>query len=187
VEQQGFFTTKQAKDAGFAENTHPYHVKAGNWIREHRGIYRLAQFPPADRPDLVLWALWSRNRREEVQGVFSHQTALRLHELSDVNPAKIHMTVPETFRKNSRIPAILMLHYSEVTESEIESVSGYRFTRPMRTILDVIAAGELERSTITQAVRQAFERGLITRSQIRSTPTNDTVRKLINGALRRVA
>ena len=48
--QQGFFTTKQAKAAGFAENTHPYHVQVGNWIREHRGIYRLALFPSADRP-----------------------------------------------------------------------------------------------------------------------------------------
>jgi predicted transcriptional regulator of viral defense system len=187
VEQQGFFTTKQAKDAGFAENTHPYHVKAGNWIREHRGIYRLAQFPPADRPDLVLWALWSRNRREEVQGVFSHQTALSLHELSDVNPAKIHMTVPETFRKNSKIPGILVLHYAELAKSDVESASGYRFTRPLRTIVDVIASGELERSTITQAIRQAFERGLITRSQIRRTPMSDTARKLIGGTLRRVA
>jgi hypothetical protein len=35
-QQQGFFTTKQAKAAGFAENTHPYHVQVGNWIREHR-------------------------------------------------------------------------------------------------------------------------------------------------------
>ncbi len=34
--QQGFFTTKQATRAGFAEKTHSYHVKVGNWIREHR-------------------------------------------------------------------------------------------------------------------------------------------------------
>src|ERR1700686_2070046 len=65
----GFFTTKQAKAAGFAENTHPYHVQAGNWIREHRGIYRLAQFPATDRPDLALWALWAINRKEEVEGL----------------------------------------------------------------------------------------------------------------------
>jgi hypothetical protein len=52
-QQQGFFTTKQAKAAGFAENTHPYHVQAGNWIREHRGIYRLTLFPTPDRPDLI--------------------------------------------------------------------------------------------------------------------------------------
>jgi hypothetical protein len=36
--QQGFFTTKQATRSGFAEKTHSYHVNAGNWIREHRGI-----------------------------------------------------------------------------------------------------------------------------------------------------
>src|SRR5882757_3661596 len=66
-QQQGFFTTKQAKAAGFAQNTHPYHVQVGNWIREHRGIYRLTLFPTTDRPELVLWALWSRNRNEEVE------------------------------------------------------------------------------------------------------------------------
>jgi len=44
-QQQGYFTAKQAKAAGFAENTHPYHVQAGNWTREHRGFYRLALFP----------------------------------------------------------------------------------------------------------------------------------------------
>src|SRR6266446_2331803 len=71
--QQGFFTTKQAKAARFAENTHPYHVQAGNWIREHRGIYRLASFPRGECPDLMIWSLWSRNRGELAQGVYSHQ------------------------------------------------------------------------------------------------------------------
>ena len=42
--QQGFFTTKQATRSGFAEKTHSYHVNVGNWIREHSGIYRLADF-----------------------------------------------------------------------------------------------------------------------------------------------
>jgi hypothetical protein len=42
--QQGFFTAKQALRSGFAEKTHSHHVNAGNWIREHRGIYRLADF-----------------------------------------------------------------------------------------------------------------------------------------------
>src|SRR5260370_1392033 len=86
--QSGFFTTKQAIQAGFAENTHPYHVDAGNWIREHRGIYRLVNFPPVERPDLMLWYLWSRGRDEAPQGVYSHETALSLYELSDANPSR---------------------------------------------------------------------------------------------------
>src|SRR5438445_12358541 len=85
-QQQGFFTTKQAKAAGFAENTHPYHVHVGNWIREHRGIYRLALFPMTDRPDLFLWALWSRNQDEEVEGVYSHHTVPSVPDLPALNP-----------------------------------------------------------------------------------------------------
>src|SRR5215471_3753870 len=90
-QQQGFFTTKQAKAAGYAENTHPYHVHVGNWIREHRGIYRLANFPQNDRPDLMLWWLWSKNRDGVSQGVYSHETALSLHDLTDLMPSKLHM------------------------------------------------------------------------------------------------
>src|SRR5437879_733252 len=95
-QQQGFFTTKQAKAAGFAENTHPYHVQVGNWVREHRGIYRLTLFPTTDRPELVLWALWSRNRNEEVERVYSHHTALSLYDLSDLNPSKLHRSFTQS-------------------------------------------------------------------------------------------
>jgi len=186
-QQQGFFTTKQAKGAGFAENTHPYHVQVGNWIREHRGIYRLALFPTADRPDLVLWALWSRNRNEEVEGVYSHQTALSLYDLSDVNPSKLHMTVPIDFRRNSAIPSILVLHYAGLLESDVQTAQGFRFTRPLRTILDVIEAGTVERNFIRQAIRQAVDRGMITRQQIRNAQLSEPARKIIEEVLRRAA
>ena len=186
-QQQGFFTTKQAKAAGFAENTHPYHVQVGNWIREYRGIYRLTLFPTADRPDLVLWALWSRNRDEEVEGVYSHQTALSLYDLSDLNPAKLHMTVPTDFRRNSDIPGILVLHYADLPESDVQNAQGFKFTRPLRTILDLIEADTVERNFIRQALRQAIDRGLISRQQIRNGRMSGPARKIIEDALRRVA
>src|SRR5260370_2777592 len=103
-QQQGFFTTKQAKAAGFAENTHPYHVQVGNWVREHRGIYRLTLFPTTDRPELGLWALWSRNRNEKVEGVYSHHTPPSLSDLSDLTPANLHTTLPITFRPSTETP-----------------------------------------------------------------------------------
>ena len=186
-QQQGFFTTKQAKAAGFAENTHRYHVQARNWIREHRGIYRLALFPASDRPDLVLWSLWSRNRKEEVDGVYSHLTALSLFELSDLNPAKLHMTVPTTFRRNNDIPGIVVLHYRDLLMSEIQTGPGYKYTRPLRTILDLTEAGTVERTFIRQALLQAVDRGLITRQQLRNAQLSETVRKMVEDALRRAA
>ncbi len=186
-QQQGFFTTKQAKTAGFAENTHPYHVRAGNWVREHRGIYRLSLFPAADRPDLVLWALWSRNRNEEVEGVYSHQTALSLYDLSDLNPAKLSMTVPTDFRRNSEIPGILTLHYANLPEEDVQSAQGFRFTRPLRTVLDLIGEGEVEKRFIIQAMRQALNRGLITHHQIQDRHISTQVQKMFDEVMRQAA
>ena len=184
-DQQGLFTTKQAKAAGFAENTHPYHVQAGNWIRQHRGIYRLALFPPTEHPDLVQWALWSRNRREETEGVYSHETALSLWELSDANPSKLHITVPKHFRRNSKPPSILVLHHAAVPQEDIEVAQGYKFTKPLRTILDVVEADSASKDIVRQAIRQAFERGLINRKQLGSAKMKDPVRKLFEVELRR--
>jgi predicted transcriptional regulator of viral defense system len=165
-DQQGFFTTKQAKAAGFAENTHPYHVQARNWIREHRGIYRLSSFPRGERPDLMLWSLWSRNRGEVAQGAYSHQTALSLHDLSDVMPAKLHMTVPKSFRRNSEIPRVLVLHFADLPQSEMGAVHGIRVTKAMRTILDLLDGAEVPLATLRQALREGLRRGLIRRSEI---------------------
>ena len=186
-QQQGYFTAKQAKAAGFAENTHPYHVRVGNWLREHRGIYRLALYPITDRPDLALWALWSRNRNEEIEGVYSHHTVLSFYDLSDLNPAKLHMTVPTHFRRNSEIPGILVLHYADLPESDVKTAQGFKFTRPLRAILDLIEAGTVERNFIHQAVVQGVDRGLITRHEIRDTRMDGLARKVVEEALRRAA
>jgi len=35
-----------------------------------------------DRPELAVWALWSRNRNEEIEGVYSHHTVLSFYNLS---------------------------------------------------------------------------------------------------------
>ena len=186
-QQQGYFTAKQAKAAGFAENTHPYHVKAGNWVREHRGIYRLALYPMTDRPELAVWALWSRNRNEEIEGVYSHHTVLSFYDLSDLNPAKIHMTVPKDFRRNSEIPGVLVLHYADLPDSDVETAQGFKLTRPLRAILDLIEAGTVERRFIRQAVTQAVDRGLITRQRIEDARMSGPARQIVEEALRSAA
>ena len=47
-QQQGYFTAKQAKQAGYSQKHHSYHVRFENWVREIRGIYRLPYFPQDD-------------------------------------------------------------------------------------------------------------------------------------------
>src|SRR4051812_25769048 len=105
--QSGYFTAKQAEALGYGSNKRIYHVQAGNWVREHRGIYRLTRFPEPERPDLILWMLWSRDRTDQPTGVYSYQTALSLHDLTDTNPAALDLTVPPSFRRGTPIPKVL--------------------------------------------------------------------------------
>jgi hypothetical protein len=97
------------------------------------------------------------------------------------------MTVPSDFRRNSEIPGILVLHYADLPKSDVQAGSGFKFTRPLRTILDLIETGTVERNFIRQALRQAVERGLITRQQIRSAQMSEPARKIVQEALRRAA
>ena len=173
--QQGYFTATQAVEAGYARSTHTYHVDAGNWLREYRGIYRLRRYPQSDDGQLVLWSLWSRNREGEPEGVYSHLTALRIKELSDANPSRLHMTVPPDFRRNGEVPRILVLHKAELSPPEIIREHGYAMTTPMRAIMDLATSGEADRDIIKQALREGQTRGLITRKQIATNRTRADV------------
>lgn len=168
-DQHGFFTTKQAEAAGFRRQSHYYHVQTGDWIREHRGIYRLAHFPFSERPDLMRFWLWSRDRQDVPQGVYSHETALSLHQLSDVMPAKLHMTVPKTFRRTAPIPRALVLHRGDLAPSDTEMIEGVPITKPLRTILDLLGEDRVSDDVLVQALREALHRGTITQRAIRET------------------
>jgi predicted transcriptional regulator of viral defense system len=164
--QQGYFTAKQAADAGYQLGSQAHHVKSGNWVRVERGIYRLTRFPQSNEEQLVIYHLWSRNRAGAPEGVYSHQTALSIHELSDVNPSKLHMTVPPTFRRNAKTPKILVLHHACLDEKDVVQRHGFAVTRPLRAIVDLAMAESVSRDIIEQALTEGRRRGLITVSEI---------------------
>jgi predicted transcriptional regulator of viral defense system len=166
--QGGYFTPKQAEAAGFSQKNHSYHVKMGNWIRERRGIYRLANFPAAERPDLMFWWLWSRGHNDEPQGVYSHETALSIYDLSDINPARLHMTVPRSFRRRGAPDKLPVLHRAAVHKDDIGKRFGVKVTRPLKTIADLLVTRTVQMDHMQQAVKQAFQRGLITRAELES-------------------
>ena len=164
--QQGYFTAKQAVTAGYLLGSQAHHVKSGNWVRVERGVYRLARFPQSPEEQLVIYSLWTRNRAGKPEGVFSHQTALSIHELSDVNSAKLHMIVPPTFRRSAKVPKLLVLHYASLDEKDIEQRQGFGVTRPMRAIADLAASESVSHDILEQALNDARQRGLITVREI---------------------
>ena len=97
------------------------------------------------------------------------------------------MTVPTRFRRNSAIPGILVLHYTDLDDAALQSAQGFRVTRPLRTIIDVAEADTVEPGFLRQAIRQAIERGMLTRSEVKRAKLRAPVQRLFDEALRKVA
>ncbi|WP_437619975.1 DUF4365 domain-containing protein [Sorangium sp. So ce1151] len=158
--QAGYFTLAQAVEAGFAAATQ---VETELCVERCGGdVFRLVQFPPSEHEDLVL--LWLQT---EKQGVFSHDTALALHQLSDILPSRRHVTVPSGWElsSNARLDRGTVLHHAEVGPSEVAWMSPIPLTKALRTIRDCIEKG-VSPEIIEQAISEALARGMITQAEV---------------------
>lgn len=155
--QGGYFTAAQALETGYPYQAQKYHVDRGNWQRVDRGLFRISEWPVSEHEDLIRWNQWSQGR-----AVVSHETALSLHSLGDVNPARVHVTAPPGFRK--RAPGVVV-HRGEVPDEDVRQRQGFRVTTPLRSILDV-AVGDLDLDQLATALAEALERGLFTRRML---------------------
>ena len=164
VTQGGYFTAKQAREAGYSYPHLAYHLKSRNFERVGHGLYRLPEIPASEDDELIRLALWSRDRGDAVQGVISHETALALHGLSDVMPPRVHLTVPPAFRK--RAPRGCVLHRARLAPDDVAERDGFRVTTPLRTLLDVASATTVSKEQLDKAVADALERGLVRRSRL---------------------
>jgi predicted transcriptional regulator of viral defense system len=178
-DQQGYFTTKQAIKAGYADNTHPYHVRVGNWERVRRGIYRVTHLPLPEDGEMMAWLLWSRGRDEKPAAALSHETALSLFELGDFNPAKIHMTVPPRFRRNSRLPKAVVLHRGKFPPGEVVQLRGLTVSRALRALCDVASSNPNSIDELKLAAQEGRRRGLITEREVSALKEDASIRKLI--------
>ena len=162
-EQGGYFTAKQAQKIGYGYRHLDYHETAGNFERVDHGLYRLPTVPPSEHDNLIRLTFWSRNRKDVPQAVISHESALVLHELSELLPHKTHLSVPPKFRKAP--PPGSVLHKAIVLPEEVEEREGFRVTTPLRTLLDV-AAGDVSQEQLGKAVEDALARGLVRKGQL---------------------
>jgi predicted transcriptional regulator of viral defense system len=158
--QEGHFTTQQALDAGYSSQLLMKYLNSGKIIRVRRTVYRLKHFPPGQQEDLVALWLWS-----DRAGVFSHETALMLHELSDVLPARAHLTVPAKWRRRRlQVPDGVVLHYADVPKRDRAWVGAVPVTSPARTLADC-AADYVSPDFLSSAISQALARGMVSRPQ----------------------
>jgi predicted transcriptional regulator of viral defense system len=156
ADQGGYVSTSQARELGFSTARLQYQVNAGHLTRAARGVLRFRQFPASELEDYIVWWLWS-----DREGIFSHETALMLHQLSDAMPAKPHMTLPSAWAKRRiRIPEGVNLHFADVPEADRSWKDYVPVTSPLRTLQDCRAAA-VSPEFLHAAIQQARHRGLI--------------------------
>jgi predicted transcriptional regulator of viral defense system len=180
-EQAGYFTTTQARAAGFSSPLIRHHVRTGRFTHIARGLYRLRDYPPTQSEEVL--AAWLRLAPKTV---VSHESALDRLGLSDVIPDTIHLTAPRAFRKLSYTTGVTVhTTVRPITAKQIVSRDGLRLTNAARTIVDVAESG-LAPDQIRRAVRSALDRGLSTPRQLRAAASarSSRVRALVDAAIR---
>jgi predicted transcriptional regulator of viral defense system len=175
--QDGYFTARQAREAGFSPQLLAHHVRSGRYEHIRRGLYRLRGYPGSSHEEVR--AKWLAVGVE--RAVVSHESALELHGLADVMPNTVHLLVDRDDRGIRRLQGVTLHTTTKALEpSEIVSRDGIRVTDPVRSILDAAGAGtSLEQ--IEMAVRQALNEGLVTRRSLlaRADRRGGCVAKLI--------
>lgn len=159
AEQGGYFSAGQAKEIGYSYQAQAHHVRAGNWLRVDRGIFRLAEWLPDIHDDLARWTLWSRGR-----AVVSHETALSVHGIGELEAKRLHLTVPPGFTMRNEAVA---LHYAHLPAADVVQRTGFRVTSPLRSLIDVTASMPDE-DQLARVIDEARERGLVTFRRLRA-------------------
>lgn len=157
----GYFARADAREAGASEMAFEAILREQKVEPVASEVFRLAHFPRSDHEELI--SLWLQTDRK---GVISHDTALLLHELSDVLPRRRHITVPPGWDPVDRqLDANVVLHHAEVGEDEIRWLGPVPYTAPLRTLRDCIAS-HLSPDLIEQAITEGLQRGMFTEAEL---------------------
>jgi predicted transcriptional regulator of viral defense system len=158
-ENYGYVTTEAAREIGIRPQRLAEMAARGGLRREALGLYRLNPYPTHELDDYRKATLWPRG----TEGVLSHETALELYDLGDVNPAKIHITVPKGYRIRRREPPpAYVFHHEELDEIDATRFEGIPIVTVATALRQCNREG-LRRDLLRQALEEGREVGLVHR------------------------
>jgi predicted transcriptional regulator of viral defense system len=160
ADQFGYITTRDARGLG-VDPQRLQKMKDRDVLEGvSRGVFRFPDVPAGALDQYAAATLWPL----EVQGVLSHATALDLHDLCDINPSRIDVTVPRAYRTVRTPPPVIRLHREDLPAQELTWHEGLPIVGVRRAIL-----GSIEQhvgwNLIEQAIEAARGRGRLTREQ----------------------
>ncbi len=169
--QAGYFSAAQARELGYSYQAQAHHVAVGNWLRVDRGLFRLAEWVPNQHDELARWALWSKGR-----AVVSHETALEVHGIGELESRHVHVTVPAGFSMRDKS---LTLHFAVLPGSDLAQRTGFQVTTPLRSIIDV-ASPSPDEDQLGRVITEARQRGLLTLRELRARAEAVDIRAALN-------
>ncbi|MEP7121708.1 MAG: DUF4365 domain-containing protein [Byssovorax sp.] len=158
---EGYFARADGRAAGATEAVFDALVSERKIEQITSDVFHLNHFARSDHEQLV--SLWLQTDR---RGILSHDTALLLHEISDIAPKRRHITVPPGWDPGERkLDRKIVLHHAAVGEDEIRWLGPVPYTAPLRTLRDCIAA-HLPPDLIAQAIANGLRLGMFTEADL---------------------
>lgn len=114
LDQHGFVTTAQAADLGVSKATLSKLTSRGRIERVAHGVYRVPQVPASHFDRFMLAALWTG----APEALVSHESALDLYGVCDVNPRDVDVTVAKDRRISRRGGEGYRVHRADVAEED---------------------------------------------------------------------
>ena len=163
-ENDGLVTANQARAIGIVDSVLARMTRRGKLERVARGVYRIPYFP-ADRLSHYREAiLWARASHGPEKVALSHETALAVYGISDVNPARFHITVPKDARLRRKKPKGIVIHRGTLSPSDVTTHEGLPVTTVAKSVLDVMdTTGRL--GLARQAIKDARKEGYISAAE----------------------
>lgn len=159
ADNYGFVSQDQARGLGIPAQRLVVLEDRGLLERRRHGLYRVVALPVSPLDGFMEATLWPVG----VQGVLSDETALELHGLSDVSPAKIHITVPRSHRTRRTVPAQYVIHRQDLDSGDVTSHEGIPIVTAARAIRDAHAS-HLGPALIRQAIDDGERLGKLSHS-----------------------
>lgn len=154
VEQHGYVTTRDARELGIDPTQLRLMAARGRLERVARGVYRVPVLPRTEHDELAEAVAWTLGR-----GIVSHESALVLHGLSDVNPSRIQLTVPRENHPRGAGGHLYRLHRRDLPVTDVTERDDLPVTTVARTIRDCLGAGT-DSEQLRRALDQATAEGL---------------------------
>jgi len=156
-EHDGLVTTKLAAEAGISRRALAGMVARGWLERTGRGVYRVNHMVPGPLSSVREAILWAQSHSGP-RVALSHESALVVFGLTDANPSKIHLTIPQGARLRRQVPARIEIHRAKLDDSDVVKHEGIPVTSVSRTVLDLVSAGNMRfaRDAIAQARREGY-------------------------------